>query len=126
MRLKPIALSVTNDEPCLLLLEEDRQSPGNRGFHRYQILYVMRGDKPAEYSEDLGSSKKFRANGLRIPGGAKDETTGVFHIEHTVGELRDMANWKRAHPRRVKIVRSDLFGGYYGEREKQLANRHHN
>lgn len=74
------------------------QSPGSRGFHRYQIIQVMRGDKPTEMRRDMGSAKSFKANQFRIPGGAKDEVSGRFWIEHTVGELIDIAEYMRAHP----------------------------
>lgn len=89
---------ISPDEPCLGLYEINLQSPGNRGWRRYQIIHVMRGDKPAEYRRDMGSAKKFKAPQLRIPGGAMDETTGRFYIEHTVGELREIADDMRAHP----------------------------
>lgn len=69
------------------------QSPGSRGFHRYQIIYVMRGDEPAEYRRDMGLAKAIKADQLRILGGAKDN--GRFYIEHTVGELRHIADQRR-------------------------------
>jgi len=89
---------VLKDEPCMGVYEMNLQSPGSRGFHRYQIIYVMRDDKPTEMRRDMGLAKKFTANQLRIPGGAKDETTGKFYIEHTVGELIDIADYMRTNP----------------------------
>ena len=86
------------DEPCLGLYELNLQSPGSRGFHRYQIIQVMRGDKPTEMRRDLGVAKKWKVNQFRIPGGARDETTGKFYIEHNVGELVDIADYMRTHP----------------------------
>lgn len=86
------------DEPCLGLYEMNLQSTGSRGFRRYQIIYVMRGDKPAEMRRDMGSAKSFTANQFRIPGGAKDEVSGRYYIEHTVGELVDIADYMRTHP----------------------------
>jgi len=91
--------AVNLDEPCLGLYELDYQSPGNKGFHRYQIILVMRDDKPAEFRKDLGRSKKFKGiDQFRIPGGAMDETTQKWHIEHTVGELINIANTIRGKP----------------------------
>ena len=95
MRLRYGTNWVTADEPCLGLQESNLQSPDSRGFHRYQIIYVMRGDKPAEYKKDLGL--KTKADQFNILGGAKDEITGRFYIEHTVGELRDIANQRRGN-----------------------------
>ena len=86
------------DEPCLGLYEMNMQSPGSRGFHRYQIIQVMRGDKPREYRRDLGLAKNIKANQFRIPGGAIDEVTGRVYIEHTVGELVDIAEYMRGRP----------------------------
>lgn len=89
---------ISEDEPCMGLFEMDFQSPGNKGFHRYQVVYVMRGDKPAEYRKDLGQSTKFKADQFRIPGGAYDEITDRYYVEHTVGELRDIADHMRVRP----------------------------
>lgn len=86
-----------DDEPCLGLFEMNLQS-GYNGWRRYQIVYVMRGDKPAEFKKDMGAAKSFKAHQFRIPGGAKDEITGRFYIEHTVGELRDIADDMRSNP----------------------------
>jgi hypothetical protein len=88
---------VSEDEPCLGLYEINMQSPGSKGIHRYQIIYVMRGGKPSEYRKDMGNAKKFKEDQLRLPGGAYDETTDRYYIEHTVGQLREMANqWRKA------------------------------
>jgi len=85
------------DEPCLGLYEMNLQSPGSRGFRRYQIVHVMRGDKPVEVRKDMGSAKSFKADQFRIPGGAMDGS-GKFWIEHTVGELVDIADYLRTNP----------------------------
>ena len=87
---------IKEDEPCLSLTEQHLQSPGSRGFHRYQIIQVIRDDKVTEYREDMGSVRKFRGkNELRILGGAKDPDTGRIYIEETVGRLRLMAEQLR-------------------------------
>jgi len=84
---------IAEDEPCLGLFEIHEQSLGSHGFHRYQIIYVMRGDKPAEYRLDMGLVKDhwLDVDSFRIPGGAYNEETDKFYVEHTVGELREMA-----------------------------------
>jgi hypothetical protein len=85
---------VSTDEPCVGLFEVEEQSPMSKGFHRYQVVYVLRGDKPAEYRIDMGSIKKWKGvSQLRIPGGA--EIDGKFYIEETVGRLRDIADMIR-------------------------------
>ncbi len=96
---------IQEDEPCLGLFEMNLQSPGNKGFHRYQIIYVMRGDEPTQYREDLGKDTDWHgAEQLRIPGGAMEN--GKYYVEHTVGELRQIAEELRSSPIDVK----DLLG----------------
>ena len=88
---------VSLDEPCFGLSEVELQSPGSRGFRRYQIMYVVRGDRLAEMRRDLGPAKKFKsAQQFRVPGGIIDEKTGKGEIVHTVGELIDIADFLRA------------------------------
>ena len=95
---------ISEDEPCLGLFEIHLQSPGNRGFHRYQIIYVMRGDMPAEYREDMGTEVSWLgAEQIRIPGGAMEN--GKYYVEETVGSLRQMAAQLRA----TKVDVKDLL-----------------
>lgn len=84
------------DEPCYGLYELNYKSPDQHTRRRYQIIIVMRNDKPAEYRKDMGSVKKFKGlDQFRIPGGVQNETTGRFDIVHTVGELMDIADYLR-------------------------------
>jgi len=85
---------ISEDEPCLALFEIHEQSPGSYGFHRYQIIYVMRGDKPAEYRQDMGLVKDgwTGVDSIRIPGGAYVKSEDKYYIVHTVGECREMAD----------------------------------
>lgn len=89
---------VKKDEPCLALYELNLQSPGSRGFHRYQIIHVIRNDKPTEFRKDLGLAKKTDIGQFRIPGGVIDEKTRRIYIEHSVGELMDIADYLRSKP----------------------------
>lgn len=97
-----VTMVVSMDEPCVGLYEVDIQSPGNRGFHRYQVIKVMRNDKVAEAWVDLGLSSEWPHDIVRIPGGVRDNK-GVFHIVHTVGELIDIANEVRLRPSFDKV-----------------------
>ncbi len=108
---------VSTDEPCLLLTEQNLQSPGSRGFHRYQLILVMRGDNPAEFRRDLGTAEAFRVQQFRIPGGARDDASGRFYVEHTVGELVDIADYIRGGFGTQPDVepRDDLIAGYHQE-----------
>lgn len=88
-------IAVSFDEPAFSLAEVNLQSPGSRGWRRYQLIQVMRNDRPAEYRENLGPAKKFSADQFCILGGVQNEITGRFEILHTVGELRDIADGLR-------------------------------
>lgn len=128
MPLLPATVAVDMNEPCLLLKEEHLQSPGSKGWRRYQTLYVMRFDKPAQFVTDLGPAAGYAIDSqFRIPGGAQDATTGRFHIEHTVGELIDIAEALRAGhlgpPSRAAAPPSDLIGGYHDEMDRRARRR---
>ncbi len=82
---------VTLDEPCLGLFELNYKTPNQKARHRYQIILVMRNDKPAEFRRDLGLTSKFKGKDqFRIPGGIISKNK--VYIEHTVGELKDIAD----------------------------------
>lgn len=77
---------VIGDEKAWGLFEIHEQSPGSKGFHRYQIIQVNRDGKIAEFRRDMGSAKGFKGvNQIRIPS----------LWEHTVDELMDIANHLR-------------------------------
>uniref|UniRef100_A0A6M3JAX4 Uncharacterized protein n=1 Tax=viral metagenome TaxID=1070528 RepID=A0A6M3JAX4_9ZZZZ len=78
-----ITTTIKGDEKAWGLFELNFQTPDNKGFHRYQIIQVLRGDKIAEYRYDMGAVSKFRGvKQLRIPS----------LWEHTVDELMDLAD----------------------------------
>jgi hypothetical protein len=109
-------LCVTEDEPCFLLVEVNLQSPGSRGWRRYQILTVVRSDTLATARINLGPAKAFAAPQFRIPGGVHDEATGKIEILHSVGELREVADYQREGLiRQPEVQPSDLAGGYHDE-----------
>jgi len=65
-------------------------------LRRYQVYVVVRNDKLATYRKDMGATKNFKTDQIRILGGVIDEVTGKLYIEHTVGELRTIAGQLRA------------------------------
>ncbi len=83
---------VIDDEPCYNLSELNLVADDGK-FHRYQILAVMRGDRLAEYKEDMGLTKDFKAHQLRVMGG--DIQNNRIYIEETVASLREEANLMR-------------------------------
>lgn len=89
----PMTLWIRRDEPCLLLAELNLKTPDQRGFRRYQVLIVVRNDRPAEFRIDLGPVT--REEQLRILGCV--QSGGERHIEvlHTVEELQEIAEYMR-------------------------------
>jgi len=79
------------NEPAFRLREMNLQAPNGTGWHRYQIISVVRDDRLAEYQEDLGPREDFSADEFEIPGGVWDSLTGKGEILHTVAELRAYA-----------------------------------
>ena len=90
--LMPAAVVVLPDEKAYGLSEVNLLGPIVEGegqtMRRYQIIYLNRGDKLAEYREDLGLASDFDAILFRIPS----------FWEHTAGELMDIAQEMRSRP----------------------------
>lgn len=79
----PVAENIIGSEKAIALYEVNLQSPGSRGFHRYQIIQVPRGGVVCEWRKDMGAASKFKGvNQLRIPS----------LMEHSVDELKLMAD----------------------------------
>jgi len=93
MSILPVADKIFGDEKAIALYEMHEQSPGSRGFHRYQIIHVPRGDVVCEWRKDMGLADNFKGiSQLRIPS----------YMEHTVDELKAMANELRTHKFDIK------------------------
>ena len=82
----PVVDKIFGDEKAISLFEMHLQSAGNKGIHRYQIIRVSRDGVMCEWRKDMGLAKNYRGiNQLRIPS----------FMEHTVDELKAMANQAR-------------------------------
>jgi len=111
-------ISIDPDDPCLGLLERDMESGIDGllslgGMRRYQILIIMRmgWDVPRVFKYDLGRANLFTADEINLPGGVIELIDGSqvtipkvmpppeqikkIWIEHTVGELQEMADEAR-------------------------------
>lgn len=87
MNIIPAVDKVFGNEKAIALYELHLQSPGSKGFHRYQIIQVPRNGVTCEWRKDMGSAKKFKGvNQIRIPS----------LMEHTVDELKAIANTVRS------------------------------
>jgi|TARA_R110000751_G_scaffold20837_2_gene60607 hypothetical protein len=76
---------VKNDEPALRLEELNVQGIKGQGMQRRQFIHVIRDDRRAVWSQDLGNADSFHAPPFRIPS----------LMEHTVEELREIADQLR-------------------------------
>ena len=94
-----VTTTVTGNEPCLYLQEVHKNSPKGHGPYRYQVLKVVRNDKIAEYSKNMGLASKYEGIGqFQVYGGGIDEKTGRLFIEETVDSMKDIANGLRETP----------------------------
>ncbi len=82
-KLVNVANTIFGSEKAMGLYESHEQSPDSSGFHRYQIIHVIRDGKVAEWRKDMGLVSKWKGvKYLIIPA----------LLEHTVDELLDLAD----------------------------------
>ena len=79
--MKPVTNMIHPDERAHALAERNLVRPPTNQWHRWQIVTVYRNDRLTEWWSDLGPSENFPASQIEVP------SLG----EHTVGELRDIA-----------------------------------
>ena len=116
------AIEAHLDEPAFNLSEVNIQAPDNSGWRRYQIIYVVRGERMAEYREDLGPKDNFTADAFRIPGGVWDASTKRMEVLHSVGELREIAEYVRLGPTvKPQIEKRDLVSEYNEHMDKLVT-----
>lgn len=117
--------AVKMDEPCFSLKEIIEQSPGSRGFRRYQVIKVVRADSLAEFRRDLGPATRFKASEFAIPGGVYNPETGRAEIVETVGRLVDIADYLRsdAYDRPPTPQPYDLIKGYQDLPDRRRRRR---
>ena len=82
-KLMIVAQTINGNEKAMGLFETHEQAPDYSGFHRYQVIYVVRDGRVAEWRKDMGLARNFKGiNQLRIPS----------FMEHTVDELMNLAD----------------------------------
>lgn len=90
----PFARKLSLDEKALMLVEEDRMTADLRANHRWQIIYVGRGNQIYEFPRDLGPSSNFPGiGGFMLLSGGEDSVAAVI----------DMADVERGE-NRIKAV----------------------
>lgn len=112
MSITPIATTVSPDEKAFALIELNMTpysflKAGRKGkpkswsgMHRWQVIYVNRGDRLAEYHRDMGDAALYEVGSLRIPS----------LWEHTVAELQDIADNVRSLKRQQRSMMAELQG----------------
>ena len=119
-------MEIFEEEPAFMLTEVNLQSPGNQGFHRYQVLWVMRGDNLHRASIDLGPRHLYEADQFRIPG-AVETLPGKWDILHNVVELREIADVLRDEKSHAAQIEPSPLGDYIGriseERRSALVKK---
>jgi len=115
MTITPIANTILGGEKAWSLKEVHEQSPTNSGFHRYQIITVIRGGVIAEFRKDMGLAKKFKkARQINIPS----------LMEHTVDELMDLADNLRYEQPKDEFDIREILGLYPFKSTDAWENKH--
>ena len=95
-KLIPITDYVRTQEDCISLRDEDRNVLGEK--RRFEIITVVRDDKPAEFERDLGLSSQFHQKPLFWGiGMVIDGESRPVPVE-SVGRLMDAAESYRHKP----------------------------
>lgn len=114
-KLLAATIEVSLDEPAFSLVERNLLSPDSRSLRRYQIILVVRGDRLAEYREDMGPAESFAADELGVTGGVIQEGTGRCEIVHTVGEVREIADMLRDGRLSIEVEPAPLWPRFFDE-----------
>ncbi len=120
--LNPSAHSVTTwidkDEGAYGLQELDLMLKSNLGWHRFQIIRVMRNDEFAVWFKDMGPRELYNTDQIKIQSGYPVRAGGriQFRTVDTVGELIDAANelrQLRPYQQVMGLEPSNLVESYY-------------
>ena len=86
MSIIPAVDKIFGGEKAISLFEIHEPSPGWKSYRRYQIIRVPRNGVICEWRKDMGPVENFKGvSQLRIPS----------FMEHTVDELKEIANTMR-------------------------------
>lgn len=114
--LLPATTYLLPNEPVWRMEEGELQGADGKGFYRWQIWLVVRGDHLAEYRENIGPREAFpiasRA-GFCIP------AMGV----HTVDELRDMAHALREPTQSRRDFEANVKGDNFLRNAEEVAQK---
>ena len=114
---------VDHDEAAYGLQELDLMAKGSLGWHRWQIIRVMRNDEFAVWLKDMGPRELYNADQIKILSGYPVRSGGQiqYRTVDTVGELKDAADELRQllpYQQVMGLEPGDLVGGYQKEMER--------
>ena len=120
--LQPATTYARRDEAAYALSEINLPTPDFKGKHRYQIIYVQRGDKLAEFRRDLGPRERFgSAPELRIP---SFWVHSVAELVDMAEELRDPSYWTEGETPLLSAKDSTILEQYASKKDNhRLAQR---
>lgn len=128
-RLTTATLAINENEPCFELAEVNRMVPkAGAGLHRFQIITVIRNDKPVQWERDMGKANTFTADQFIWPG-AVAVGDGRFEVLETVGHLRGCADEYRAKYDKPHVAQEparDLKKGFEIYATRRREARHGN
>ena len=104
-----------------MLWEEDKWNPPDNQRHRYQMVAVVRDDKPAIFTQDLGPSVKYPGIPFQAHGAVKSDTGHTFII-HTVSELQYYAEISRNSPMVIEGYVPDFESAFEEIRGRKNGN----
>ena len=117
----PQTLYTFDDEWALGLAERNRVSPlPGGGVRRYQVIWVIRDDRPAAFTADMGPAAGFKANPFQVIASVK--TDRGAKLLHRVGELKELADWLRERVNHAHAKR-DLMREWRRQREEIKRRR---
>lgn len=91
----PFTKSLTRDEPALMLVEENRFTADTLSEHRFQSIFVGRGNSVFEFPRDLGPSTLYAGvEGFILFSGGYD----------SCGQLMDMAENERGNNKTAQVL----------------------
>ena len=94
MTLKLATTYVLPDEPAVRLSEINEMVMGGTEFHRFQVIYVIRGEGLVEFKRDLGPTMAFTRDQFAIACGIEKDGGG-WESANSVGQVMEMANENR-------------------------------
>ena len=129
--LESATLTISEDEPAFGLAEVNRNAPDSRGFHRYQVIQVVRRDRLVLWQRDMGlvadiEKTTVDSRQINLIGG-QTFPDGRLEAYETVGTLLDMADALRAGYSKFAdvpdVISEDWASLYHDEADRRRLKK---